>query len=148
MAPADETLARPPIELPPLTVPEAMASILVAAVSVDGSVNPEEAVRVGGVLATSALLRRAGNGSIQTLAERAIALLTDYGLPAVLTGCAKAVPTDLRATTFALATDLVLADGRAGDREKTFLEELQAVLDIDDATAARIFEVLAIKNRG
>jgi len=31
---------------------------------------------------------------------------TEYGLPAVLTGCAKVIPSDLRSTAFALATDL------------------------------------------
>jgi uncharacterized membrane protein YebE (DUF533 family) len=82
------------------------------------------------------------------LANRAIVLLTEYGLPAVLTGCAKVIPSDLRATAFALATDLTLADGRIGDREKAYLDELQGVLQIDDATAEKIVEVLLIKNRG
>lgn len=148
MPAVDKAVRTSAVASPPLTVPEGIASILVAAVTVDGAVSPDEAVRIGGVLATSRLLRRAANGSIQGLADRAIALLSEHGLPAVLTGCAKVIPSDLRPTTFALATDLVLADGRIGDREKSFLEELQAVLDIDDGTAARIFEVLSIKNRG
>lgn len=135
-------------DAPPLTVPEAIAAILVAAVAVDGSVDPQEAVRIGGALSTSTILRRAGDGSMHELAERAVSLLSEHGLPAILTGCAKAIPADLRPTTFALAADLLLADGRIADSEKTFLEELQAVLDIDDGTAAKIFEVLSIKNRG
>jgi hypothetical protein len=93
-------------------------------------------------------LRQAGNGSTQALANRAVALLTEYGLPAILTGCAKVIPLDLRPTAFALATDLALADGRIGDREKAFIDELQVVLRIDDDTAARIIEVMMIKNRG
>lgn len=64
------------------------------------------------------------------------------------TADAKAIPADLRPTTFALATDLVLADGRIGDREKSFIDQPQAVLRIDDATALKIVEVLLIKNRG
>jgi len=111
-------------------------------------VSPEEAVRINGALITSNVLRQAGNGSMQSLAERAIALLTEHGLPAILTGCAKVIPSELRSTTFALATDLALADGRVGDREKAFIDELQAVLQIDDATALKIVEVLLIKNRG
>jgi hypothetical protein len=133
---------------PPVSVPEAIASLLVAAIAVDGAVGADEAVRIGDVLGTSHLLRQAGNGSTQALANRAIVLLTEYGLPAVLTGCAKVIPSDLRATAFALATDLTLADGRIGDREKAYLDELQGVLQIDDATAAKIVEVLLIKNRG
>jgi hypothetical protein len=125
-----------------------MASLLVAAVAVDGTVSTEEAARIGGILSTSKVLRQPGNGSTQALANRAIALLTEYGLPAILTGCAKVIPSDLRPTAFALATDLALADGRIGDREKAFIDELQVVLRIDDDTAARIVEVLMIKNRG
>ena len=148
MSAVDKALQHARIDAPPLTVPEAIASLLVAAVTVDGIVSPEEAVRIGGVLATSNILGQAGNGSTQRLANHAIALLSEYGLPAVLTGCAKAIPSDLRPTTFALATDLVLADGRIGDREKAFIDELQGVLQIDDATALRIVDVLLIKNRG
>jgi hypothetical protein len=125
-----------------------MASLLVAAVAVDGMVSVEEAARIGGILGTSKILRQAGNGSTQALASRAIALLTEYGLPAILTGCAKVIPSDLRPTAFALATDLALADGRIGDREKAFIDELQVVLNIDDDTASKIVEVLLIKNRG
>jgi hypothetical protein len=148
MAVMNGTLEPAPIDSPPLTVPEAIAAVLVAAVAVDGVVQPEEAVRIGSVLASSNVLRRPGNGATHDLAEHAIALIADYGLPAVLTGCAKVIPTDLRPTTFALATDLLLADGRIGDREKTFIDELQVVLRIDDGTARRIMDVLVIKNRG
>ena len=132
----------------PVTIQEAVASLLVAAIAIDGEVNPDEAVRIGGLLGTSHLLRQPGDGSIDALANRAIVLLTEHGLPAILTGCAKVIPSDLRPTVFALATDLALADGRIGDREKVFIDELQAVLQIDQATAVKIVEVLLIKNRG
>jgi hypothetical protein len=132
----------------PVTIQEAIASLLVAAIAIDGEVNPDEAVRIGGVLGTSHFLRQPGDGSTDALANRAIALLTEYGLPAILTGCAKVIPSDLRPTVFALATDLALADGRIGDREKLFIDELQAALQIDEATAIKIVEVLLIKNRG
>lgn len=142
MSVVDKALHQTPAGAPPLTVPEAIASLLVAAITVDGDVNLEEAARIGEVLGTSHVLRQAGDGSMDALANRAIALLTHHGLPAVLTGCAKAIPSDLRATTFALA------DGRIGDKEKAFIDELQAVLRIDEATAVKIVEVLLIKNRG
>jgi hypothetical protein len=131
-----------------VTLQEAIASLLVAAITIDGEVNPDEALRIGSLLGTSHVLRQAGDGSMDGLANRAIALLADYGLPAMLTCCAKVIPTDLRPTVFALATDLALADGRIGDREKVFIDELQAVLQIDEATAVKIVEVLLIKNRG
>jgi hypothetical protein len=33
------------------------------------------------------------------------------------------IPSDLRPTVFALATDLALADGRIGDREQAFIDD-------------------------
>jgi uncharacterized tellurite resistance protein B-like protein len=148
MSVVDKALQHTPVGAPPLTVPEAIASLLVAAITVDGNVNTDEAARIGDVLGTSHVLRQAGDGSMDALANRAIALLSDHGLPAILTECTKAIPSDLRATTFALATDLALADGRIGDKEKAFIDELQTVLQIDEATAVKIVEVLLIKNRG
>jgi hypothetical protein len=148
MSIVDKALQHTAAPATPVTVQEAIASLLVAAVTIDGEVNTDEAVRIGGVLSTSHLLRQPGDGAMDALANRAIALLTEHGLPAILTGCAKLIPSDLRPTVFALATDLALADGRIGDREKTFIDELQAVFQIDEATAVKIVEVLLIKNRG
>ena len=135
-------------EAPPLPVRDAIAAILVASVAADGNLNADEVVRMNELLSSSRVLRQPGNGSIGGLAERAIGLLTDQGLPAVLTACAKSIPADLRPTAFALATDLVLSDGRIGDRERSFIDELQAVLRIDDPTALEIVNVLLIKNLG
>ena len=148
MSVVDKALQHAAAPATPVTVQEAIASLLVAAITIDGEVNADEAVRIGGVLSTSHLLRQAGDGAMGALANRAITLLTEHGLPAILTGCAKVIPSDLRPTVFALATDLALADGRIGDREKAFIDELQAVLRIDEATAVKIVEVLLIKNRG
>jgi hypothetical protein len=148
MSVVDKALQHAAAPATPVTVQEAIASLLVAAITIDGELNTDEAVRIGGVLSTSHLLHQAGDGSMDALANRAIILLTEHGLPAILTGCAKVIPFDLRPTVFALATDLALADGRIGDREKSFIDELQAVLQIDQATAVKIVEVLLIKNPG
>lgn len=144
----DTARQRAATETPVLTVSEALACLLVAAISVDGTVSPQEAIRIDGMFSTVPALRQAGNGSANRMGERAVALLTEHGLPAILTGCAKVIPLDLRATTFALAVDLVLADGYSGDREKQFIDELQAVLQVDEPTALKIVEVMLIKNRG
>jgi hypothetical protein len=60
---------------------------------------------------------------------------------------ATVIPDELRAARFALAVELVFADGRATVREKEFVDRLQAALRVDDETAAKIVEVLLIKSR-
>lgn len=132
----------------PLTVPEAFAAILVASVAADGTLSTAESARLGGLLSTSRILPPNPADGSPNVIERALALLADHGAPAVLTACAAVLPPELRPAAFAQAVDLVLADGRIAQREKAFIDELQGVLQVDDAMAEKIVEVLLIKNRG
>lgn len=141
-------LRRSAAEAPPLPVPDAIAAILVALAAVDGTRNAHKAVRMNELLSSSAVFHRPDGGPIPGLAARAIELLAAQGLPAVLTACARSIPANLRPTAFALAADLALLDGRMGDRERSFLDELQGVLRIGDPAALRIMDVLLLKNRG
>jgi hypothetical protein len=130
-----------------LSLPEAYAAVLVAAISADGRFGVEEANRLNNVLSTSRLFEGAVQAGDVTVVERALNLLSDRGLAPVLTACRASIPADLHASIFAVATDLVLADGRVDGPEKAFIDQLQAALQVDDATALKIVEVLLIKNR-
>jgi len=130
-----------------LSPPDALAAILVASVTVDGSIGTEESSRLQNIMATSRLLRPAVAGGSDLALEQAINLLNDHGVGEVLKACTEAIPPELRATAFALATDLVLADGRVESREKFYIDALQTALGLDDATAIKIVEVMLIKNR-
>lgn len=55
-------------------------------------------------------------------------------------------PAPLRASAFAIAVDLVLADGEAGAEERKFIDELQARLQIPDEAAIKIVDVMLVKN--
>ena len=58
-----------------------------------------------------------------------------------------AIPVALHATAFALAIDLMLADGRLGSRESTLIDQLQSAFRIEGELARKIVDVLVIKNR-
>jgi hypothetical protein len=116
-------------------------------VAVDGVLKAEEASRLNEVLSSTRWVLGTGAVAAADVTTRAIHLLTERGLPAVLGACGKAIPARLHATTFALAMDLVLADGRLGDRENTVVDQLQGALQIDEHLARKIIEVLLIKNR-
>ena len=126
---------------------EALVTVLVGCAAVDGVLRAEEAGRLNEVLTSSRWTFEFGAEATAGLRARAIKLITDHGLPAVLSACAEAIPADLRPPTFALAMDLTLADGRLGSRENTLIEELQRALRIDDDLARKIVDVLLIKNR-
>jgi uncharacterized tellurite resistance protein B-like protein len=124
-----------------------MAVVMVMSMSVDGSRSPEESARVAGVLSTSRMLKQgAGDPSLDVVA-RAVTLLNEHGSGPMLAACAKTLPPDLRESAFAIATDLVFADGHVEEREKEYIDRLQGVFGIDDAMALKIVEVIVIKNR-
>jgi hypothetical protein len=131
----------------PLTIPEAIAAVMVASISADGVRSGEELARLSNGLSTSRLFRQADSERDPTVAARAATLLEQYGREAMLAACVRTIPPDLRTTAFAIAADLVFADGRIDEREKAYVDELQRVLGVDDAIALQIVEVMAIKNR-
>jgi tellurite resistance protein len=51
----------------------------------------------------------------------------------------------VRKKTFVLAADIALSSGDVDEAEEELLEAMQRVLQIDDALASRIVEVLALK---
>lgn len=51
----------------------------------------------------------------------------------------------VRKKAFVLAADIALASGDIDDREEELLDAMQRVLNIDDALAQKIIEVLAMK---
>jgi predicted lipid carrier protein YhbT len=99
------------------------------------------------VLATLPLFRNLSVGGDTDIVPRVVSLLRERGRASVLTECVKTLPPELRQTAFANAVDLVFADGRVDEREKRYIDELQAILGIEDELALRIIEVLAIKSR-
>ena len=125
---------------------EAVVGVLVASVSADGLLRLEEADRFSEMVRATRWIE-SGTEPIGRTTTRTLDLIARHGLTAVLSACAAAIPRELRPTTFALATDLALADGRLGSRESALLDELQRVLGITNELAGKITEVLLIKNR-
>ena len=66
----------------------------------------------------------------------------------MVTVAAAIVPKELGATTFAVAIDLMLSDGRLSPKEEGFADELRTLLSVEPDTAARIIDVLLMKNAG
>jgi len=126
---------------------EAVAAVLVGCVAADGILRDEEAGRLNAVLSSTRWVIGTGAEEIVSIRTRALSLLAAHGLPTLLPACAAAIPVDLRATTFALAIDLILADGRLDSRENALIDQLQDALRLDSALAGRIVEVLLIKNK-
>jgi uncharacterized tellurite resistance protein B-like protein len=134
---------------PELTLREAAVTVLVGAVAADGTLAPAETARVNMLLPSMRLYRQMEPEHLQHLLAAATQRIGGAGQSAgpLLAACAAVIPDELRAPLFALAVDLVFADDRIAEREKQYIDALQAALEIEDQTAIKIVEVLLMKNR-
>ncbi len=127
---------------------EAFAALLIAGARADGTVSAQEANGIEHVIAGMKLFRGVGPEALQPMIAKIIQRIEDHGGDAVVRTAAAAIPKELAATAFAVVFDLMLSDGWAKWNEIRFAGDLQALLHIDDDTAARIMDVITIKNAG
>lgn len=133
---------------PRLNASEAYAGVLVAAVACDGTVTEREALELVGALSRQALFDGLPEKQMRAMLQKLGALARDLGAGALVAMAAPSVPPDLRETAFANAVDLVMADDHVTTGEADWLRKAQAALGVRDDMAARIIEVIAIKNLG
>ena len=131
-----------------LSPADAFVSLLVAAARADGTVSPHEANQIEHVAAGMKLFRGSSLERRRQIFTTAAERIQAQGVDGVVRAAAAAIPAELGATTFAAAVDLMLADGGLTASELRFAETLPALLKVDAEMAARIVEVLTIKNAG
>jgi uncharacterized tellurite resistance protein B-like protein len=125
---------------------QAFAAIVVGAFNADGRVAPEEAVRVNEIFSSTRLFRSQPAEPAHAVLDRVLELTNRHGAEAVMAVAARVLPPELHAPAFAIAVDVVLADGEASVEERRFIDTLQALLQIADEDAAKIVEVILVKN--
>jgi tellurite resistance protein len=134
----------------PLTLNEreAFAAAALAAVAADGVIERDEAQQLIGSLTEKRLFKGHSLDDLLSLLNKMANLIQKRGVQEVIEAASKTLPAELRETAFALAADLVLADGVVEQEEKKFLEDFQKALVIKDELAVKIVEVMVVKNRG
>ncbi|HET6405167.1 MAG TPA: tellurite resistance TerB family protein [Candidatus Thermoplasmatota archaeon] len=131
-----------------LSEAEGMAGIALAAIASDGMITEEEAAGLGTTLSRMKLYSGMSNRDINKVFEKLIKLARSEGVDKLLDLSSVAIRAELKQTAFAVAADLLMADGHVAPEEKKFLEKIQRSLAVDDEVALKIVEVVAIKNRG
>ncbi|XZN93126.1 MAG: tellurite resistance TerB family protein [Microcoleus sp.] len=127
-----------------LTPAEAVTAISVLAVVADGEISEAEKQTLA-----ANHIRLFSSYSSEYFPElfKKVRKLSEVYNPAELFAAAKnTLNPQLRATAFAIATDLVLVDGIFTQEEQDFLVELAAALEISDELGNKIMEVMTIKN--
>ena len=141
----EKVLQEQPAESITLTPQQAFVAIVVSSVNADGGISPEEAARVNQVFGATRLFRASGE-SLQPVIAEVMSLIQRYGPDSVVALAARELPPELHGPAFALAVDLVLADGQAGPQERKFIDTLQALLHIPEQDAIKVVEVMLVKN--
>ena len=127
---------------------EAFVCLLIASARSDGSVSPHEANQIEHVAAAMKLFRGSSYETRYGIFTNAAEGIKQQGIEDVLRAAAAAIPAELRATAFALAVDLMLSDGQLTTNEQRFAEQLRALLNVGRDVAAKVIDVLTIKNAG
>lgn len=127
---------------------EAFAAIALIAVAADGYITDSEAQAITTILSRMQLFRSYPSDVMRRMIDNLLSTLQKQGADALLAGAINTLPHDLKETAFAIVTDIVLADGEVTEEEEKLLNDLYRTLDIPEATALKIIDVMLIKNKG
>jgi prepilin-type processing-associated H-X9-DG protein len=127
---------------------EGMAGIALAAIASDGMITEEEAAGLGTSLSRMKLYGGMSDRDVKKVFEKLMKVARSEGVDKLIEMSSAATRAELKPMAFAVAADLLMADGHVAPEEKKFLEKIQKSLGVNDDVALKIVEVIAIKNRG
>ncbi|OCQ92891.1 Tellurite resistance protein TerB [Nostoc sp. MBR 210] len=131
-----------------LSPAEAFAAITLASVAADGYLTDEEVQTMMASLSRMHLFRSYPNDVVRRMFDKLCGMIKRQGFDNFIKTAIAALPHDLYDTAFAVATDLILADGQVTKEEEDLLNVLWSNLEIPDETARSIVNVMIIKNKG
>ena len=122
-----------------ITTHSALIYAMVLSAAADGSVDDEELETISEIINVLPIFQDFEIGNFGQIAGSAIDLLSEAdGLDAAVDQIKRTLPDTLGPTAYALACDVVAADGTATQEELRFLEILRHELNVDRLTAAAI----------
>lgn len=131
-----------------LSPSEAFAAIAIAAIASDGYLSEQEADGLVFALNRMQMFKSYPADVMRRMFDKLMGILKRDGSGALFNAARTSLPHELKPTAFAVATDLVLADGVVTQDEQNFLNQLYQALEVSDEMAVKIVEVMMIKNRG
>ena len=123
----------------------AMMTLLVATIFSDGDIEEEEYRLLKSICARSPIFSSNTQEEYDRLIKFACEMLNTEE---PIVAAAKHLPSQLRETAFALATDLVLADGIVSNDEESFLEDLGVKLGVKEQDMKAMIYTTLVRNRG
>ncbi|MEH2301740.1 tellurite resistance TerB family protein [Nostoc sp.] len=127
---------------------EAFAVIILVATASDGYLSVEQANSITSVLSRTKLFKSYPHEMMNRLFDKILGILQGDDFNTLFDAAKNSLSQDLREAAFAVATDLVLAEGIVTEEEKYFLNDLYQALGVSSEIAIKIVQVILIKNRG
>lgn len=125
-----------------LTDREALAGVALCAMYADGVAGAEEDDDLVAVLSGLEAFADADEDSVRDAVVKANAISSKQGDDALLDACCASLPPHLRPTAYAIALDVVGADGELAASELGFASRLQKRLGLTDEECAAIRRAL------
>jgi uncharacterized tellurite resistance protein B-like protein len=126
---------------------EAFTAIMVAVIGADGYISDEEVDDFFSTLRRANITKEVTQSQYKEMMNKLMRMLKSDGSEKLVDLGAEFLPAEARSGTFAYACELVFADGVAADEEKKILDRIKNALQIDDALAYKVAEVLMLKNK-
>ncbi|MBD2680870.1 MULTISPECIES: tellurite resistance TerB family protein [Nostoc] len=132
---------------PVLNSAEAFAVIVLMATAPDGYLSVEQANSITCVLSRMKLFKSYPHEMMKSLFDKILSIFQGDHFNTLFNAAKDCLSQDLRESAFAVATDLVLAEGIVAEEEKNFLNDLYQALGVSSEIAIQIIQVMLIKNR-
>lgn len=129
-----------------LGVDSAFLALLIGAMNANDHVSPEEGARAHHIIWSMRRFRHQSGETVDRGIDRMRQLIERHGASPVIAAATRAIPSRLRQAAYAVAADLVLADGKIERAERRFLNELGTQLGIEREVTRNIVDVMLIKN--
>ena len=131
-----------------LTKEEAFAAVGLAAIAADGAITEEEGRGFIVGLYRMKMFRNFNQNQMGNLLNKLTNIIQRQGFDVLIKMSNESLPSDLKETAFAVATDLVFTDGDVDATEQQVITKIQVMMGISEAQAMKIIEVMMIKNKG
>lgn len=127
---------------------EGFAAIMLLVVAADGYLADDEVRLLNITLLRMRLFRSYSEDVMRRMFDNLCGILRREGSGVLFDAAIATLPHDLYETAFAIATDLVLADGEVSQEEEDLLSSLARSFDLEQSLINQIIQVMLLKNRG
>jgi uncharacterized tellurite resistance protein B-like protein len=124
---------------------EAWVGILYSCISADNQITDSEKASLSRLLHSK---QKFIGIDIAPLYAKSFNLRTELGQLKYISACCELIKEEDKETVFALALEVLLADGTLEKEEKNLIEVLSNRLKIDAEMTSKIIEVIFLKNKG